>query len=322
MIIVNSESAGAIERAAEIIRNGGMVAFPTETVYGLGADALNPSAVARIFEAKKRPSFDPLIVHLCSKEQIGEFCLRVNKTAERLIDRFFPGPLTLVLPKRRVIPDIVTAGLDTVAVRIPAHETALRLIEESGRPVAAPSANPFGYLSPTDAGDVARLLGGSIDMLLDGGKTMVGVESTVVFFEGKTPVVARHGGVTIEELRTEIGEVKVIGNSAIRPVSPGLLKRHYSPKTPIIIVRDFRGISRGKSASPGFLAFREPPEHEGGRAIEILSKTGDLKEAAVNFFSALHRLDASGVDVIYAERIPEKGLGRAIMERLRKAACR
>ncbi|RMG51791.1 MAG: threonylcarbamoyl-AMP synthase [Acidobacteria bacterium] len=311
----------AIARGAKIIRSGGLVAFPTETVYGLGADAFNALAVARVFEVKNRPQFDPLIVHVADKKMVDELCTAVNDRARKLIDRFWPGPLTLVLPKRAAVPDIVTAGLPTVAVRMPAHPVALRLIEQSRTPIAAPSANPFGYLSPTSAEHVAEYLGDKVDLILDGGPCPIGVESTVLDVTQPEATVLRPGGLPVEEIERVIGEVRVITGDVDEPQSPGQLPRHYSPRTPIRILKaEEPTIEPGKNI--GLLAFRKPDRIGPFTRVEVLSEKGDLREAAARFFSCLHRLDKAGLDIIYVEPVPEVGLGRAIMNRLMKAAGR
>lgn len=308
----------AIKEAAAIIREGGLVAFPTETVYGLGADALNSLAVAQIFKVKNRPRFDPLIVHIADFSSIREICSSIDRRAMKLIHRFWPGPLTLVLPKRQVIPDIVTAGLPTIAVRMPSHLVAWKLIREAGIPIAAPSANPFGYLSPTTAEHVREQIGKSVGLILDGGKCPVGVESTIIDVTKQTPVILRPGGLTIEEIERVIGKVKISTDNPERPHSPGQLPRHYSPRTPVRILNDnnFK-IPKGKKV--GLLAFRLPKENLPYEVVEVLSHQGDLSEAAANLFSCLHKLDGAGLDIICAEPVPEIGLGRAIMDRLYKA---
>lgn len=309
-----------IKEAAALIRKGGLVAFPTETVYGLGADALNPLAVVRIFEVKNRPRFDPLIVHIADFSSLEKLCSSVDERARKLMEKFWPGPLTLVLPKTEVVPDIVTAGFPTVAIRMPAHPVALRLIEEAGTPIAAPSANPFGYLSPTTAEHVREQLGKKVDLILDGGKCSIGVESTVVELTGKEPLVLRPGGLSIEEIEKVIGQVK-ISTISPRPRSPGQLTHHYSPRTPIRILKDRKfEVKTGKRV--GLLAFKSPKKNLPYEVVEILSPRGDLREAAANLFSCLHKLDRAGLDIIFAEPVPEVGLGRAIMDRLYKAAGR
>ncbi|MEO0149595.1 MAG: L-threonylcarbamoyladenylate synthase, partial [candidate division WOR-3 bacterium] len=218
-----------IKKAAEIIKMGGVVAFPTETVYGLGANALNPHAVARIYEIKNRPSFDPLIVHVCSIEMVDRVAERVDEISKRLMGRFWPGPLTIVLPKRETVPSITTAGLETVALRMPANETALKLIEYSSTPIAAPSANPFGYVSPTNALQVAEMLGDRVDLILDGGKTTFGVESTIIMVRDERVFLLRPGALPVEEIE-EFLKVRVEVLEGERVLSPGMLPKHYAPK--------------------------------------------------------------------------------------------
>lgn len=311
-------TSSAIQEAATLIRAGRLVAFPTETVYGLGADALNPLAVAKIFEVKNRPRFDPLIVHIADASSIEQLCASDDERAQKLIDRFWPGPLTLVLPKSESVPEIVTAGLPTVALRMPAHPVALDLIRAAGTPVAAPSANPFGYLSPTTAEHVKEQLGEKVDMILDGGPCQVGVESTIISLSEPVAVLLRPGGLPLEQIEQIIGKVTISTIDPARPQAPGQLPRHYSPRTPIRVLRgDNPYIPEGKRV--GLLAFQRPPENIAYARIEVLSPVGDLKEAAVNLFACLHRLDRAGLDVIYAEPVPEVGLGRAIMDRLAKA---
>ena len=307
--------------AAEVIRKGGLVAFPTETVYGLGGDTFNPDAVARIFEVKERPSFDPIIVHIADFDDIRRLCKKVDERAKILAERFWPGPLTIVLKKSEKVPDIVTAGLDTVAVRMPSHPVARKLIEYSKTPIAAPSANLFGRLSPTTAEHVKEQLGDRIDIIIDAGRCPVGVESTVIDLT-KEPTILRLGGTPVEEIEKVIGRVRILTHSD-KPRSPGQLSKHYSPKTPLRIIKEKVVIEHGKKA--GLLAFRQPDDEIAKRfeKIEVLSNSDDLNEAlrqaAQNLFSALHRLDKANLDVIYAERVPEIGLGKAIMDRLRKA---
>ncbi len=308
-----------IKRASDIIRNGGLVAFPTETVYGLGADALSPIAVSGIFEAKNRPFFDPLIVHIASLPEIEMLVSDFSIKAQALAERFWPGPLTLVLPKSDMVPDIVTAGLQTVAIRMPNHEIALELIKESQTAIAAPSANPFGYISPTKAEHVEEQLGNKVDMIINGGECIVGIESTII--EPGDSLLFRLGGIPLEEIEGVIGKIETAEESDENPVSPGRLPWHYSPGTPLEIIKTIDGIDK-KNENAGLLAFRSPLENPSLKRIEVLSPEGNLREAAANFFSCLYRLDAAGLDIIYAEEVPQAGLGRAIMDRLYKAAQR
>ena len=309
-----------IRRAAGIIKDGGIVAFPTETVYGLGADAFNPEAVARIFEAKQRPFFDPLIVHIGDIRQLDMVAASIPDMGRECARRFWPGPFTMVLPKSANVPDIVTAGLDTVGIRMPAHDIARRLIAEAGTPVAAPSANPFGYISPTSASHVARQLGDRVDMILDGGPCAVGVESTIVRLDGSGCIVLRHGGLPVEDIEDVTGtlyEKEEKGD----PQAPGQLPYHYSPSTPVILVDSIEDIPRFLPTH-GILAFTRPEIDTRQAPVEVLSRDGSLREAAVRLFDCLHRLDGMGLGCIYAQKVPEEGLGRAIMDRLRKAAAR
>ncbi len=305
-----------LERAAQIIRSGGLVAFPTETVYGLGANALDARAAARIFEAKQRPSFDPLIVHVADRGMLQKVVREIPAVAEQLMERFWPGPLTLVLPKSEQVPGIVTSGLPTVAVRMPAHPVAQALIRQAGVPVAAPSANPFGYLSPTRAEHVLRTLGERVDLILDGGRTEFGVESTIVLLAEK-PTVLRYGAVALEELEKVLGALELQVGEREKPLVPGQLPQHYAPHTPIRIAppEDIPPLLRKRV---GYLAFQEVPK--GFKVVKVLSPTGSLLEAAAHLFEALHQLDRLGLEAIYAEPIPEVGLGRAIMDRLRRAS--
>jgi L-threonylcarbamoyladenylate synthase len=318
--IRETEAPGLMARAADMLRHGGVVAFPTETVYGLGATAFDEKAVARIFEIKQRPRFDPLIVHVSGPEQLPPLVREVPEAAKVLIERFWPGPLTLVLPKTPAVPDLVTAGLSTVAVRMPRHPVALELIGRVGMPVAAPSANPFGYISPTTAHHVAKQLGHLVDMVLDGGPCAIGVESTVLSLAGQRPAILRVGGVSPEDIECVLGSKLNLATRSFQPASPGQLPKHYAPKTPIVIGACDRDIPEG--ARVGLLSFRARPSNDGFAAVEVLSRDGELREAAINLFAALHRLDAMNLDLILSERVPENGLGLAIMDRLRRASKR
>ncbi len=305
-----------IKLASSIIKKGGLVAFPTETVYGLGANALNPYAVAKIFEVKNRPTFDPLIVHIAKIEWLEKLTKEIDERAFKLIEKFWPGPLTLVLLKSQIVPDIVTAGLPTVAIRMPSHPVAIALIENSETPISAPSANRFGYISPTTAEHVEKQLGDKIDLILDGGRCPIGVESTVLSLIDE-PTVLRPGGLPVEEIEKVIGKVKIQTKSE-KPLSPGQLPKHYSPRTPVKIFKSLDEIKQNENI--GILLFKKTDVEIKAKHIEILSESGDLVEAAGNLFSALHRLDEANVDIIYAQEVPEVGLGLAIMDRLRKAS--
>lgn len=324
---IATPTADAIARAAERLRTGGLVAFPTETVYGLGANAFDERAVARVFEVKGRPHFDPLIVHVSGAECVPQLVIGFPAAAKKLAERFWPGPLTLVLPKAGIVPDLVTAGCPTVAVRVPDHSVARALLREAGCPVAAPSANLFGRISPTTAEHVREQLGEAVDLILDGGPCRVGVESTVLRIVDDRVLLLRPGGVTLEELEAVIGPVAT-AHGPQQPaeeaglVSPGTLPQHYAPRTPLVVqeVRSAECGVRSGGGGVGLLAFREPADASGFVAVEVLSAGGDLREAAARFFAALRRLDAAGLELIVAEPLPEQGLGRALNDRLRRAA--
>lgn len=313
-------NSNTIQKAANMIRCGSVVAFPTETVYGLGADAFNAMAVARIFEIKKRPHFDPLIVHiadLADFEKIGE----VTDLAKKLAGIFWPGPLTMVLKKKKGIPDLVVSGLETVAVRMPAHPAALELIRVARTPLAAPSANPFGYLSPTTAKHVLDQLGGQVECILDGGPSLTGVESTIIDLSGAKPRLLRPGGISVEEIEKVIGPIER-GGSVATPTAPGQLPQHYSPRKPLRVLSKEEMLGHSQFKTAGFLFFQKKIQNEmSHQPVEVLSEKGDLKEAAANLFSALHRLDQSSAEIIFSEPVSESGLGLAIMDRLRRASA-
>lgn len=315
--------------AAALLRNGELVAIPTETVYGLAANAFDEAAVLKIFQAKERPAFDPLIVHIGRKDAVHAIARELPPGAEALMDAFWPGPLTLVLPKQAAVPDIVTSGLDTVGVRMPAHPLTRELLGQIEFPLAAPSANPFGYVSPTTAQHVADQLGEHIPYILDGGPCTVGVESTIIGWDAGADdrstamgrpgrwCLYRAGGIPLEAIESVIGTV----GSAVKPVipvAPGMLDSHYAPRKPVFVgdVNALLPAHAGKrvaviSFSTAYAAHRN----------EVLSPKGDLAEAARRLFAVLRELDASDADVILAERFPDEGLGRAINDRLRRAAA-
>jgi L-threonylcarbamoyladenylate synthase len=297
------------------------VAFPTETVYGLGADALNASAVVRVFEAKARPSFDPLIVHLSAAEEVDTISPTRDERVTRLAARFWPGPLTLVLSKRPSVPDLVTAGLDTVGVRVPDHEAARALVREAATPVAAPSANPFGYVSPTCAEHVQAQLGDAVDLILDGGPCRVGLESTILSLVTEPPLILRPGGVAREDLEQALGRPLELAGPAARPLAPGQLSRHYATRTPLRLLARAGEPAPAGAGRVGLLALSRAPESGGYAAVEVLAPDGRLATAAARLFAALRRLDGSGLDLLLAEPCPETGIGRAIMDRLRRCAA-
>lgn len=319
--ILDGTDPRAIETAASALRAGELVAFPTETVYGLGADALNEHAVAQVFAVKNRPHFDPLIVHLPDKESALQYVLHVDQRALALMDQFWPGPLTLVLRKRSIIPDLVTAGLDSVALRVPAHPVALALLRAIEKPIAAPSANPFGYVSPTTAMHVQELLGEKIKLILDGGPCAVGVESTVCALTDEEPVILRPGGVTVEEIETVIGPVRMSSASSIDARSPGRLPRHYSPHVQVQLFGFGEQLPQPRAGEKvGVILMTARQGVEGYAAVETVSHDGNLSEVAARLFAALRRIDSLKLDHVFIESVPEQGLGRAIMDRLRRAA--
>ncbi len=308
-----------VGQAAAIIANDGLVAFATETVYGLGANAFSPWAVARIFEVKNRPRFDPLIVHIADQSWLSRLVTEVPPAAQELADHFWPGPLTLVLPKTGAVPDIVTAGLPTVAVRIPDHPQALELLHTANLPIAAPSANPFGQLSPTRAEHVAEQLGDHIDCILNGGPCRVGVESTVLGFRDNKPVLLRPGGITLEAIEQLVGPTQFpTPSDEAAPHAPGMLPSHYAPRTPLQVAENPHDIPTGKRV--GLLTLTSVANAESFAAIEVLSPTANLTEAAANFFTALRRLDTQSLELIVALPLPNTGLGRALNDRLQRAA--
>ncbi|NUQ13999.1 MAG: threonylcarbamoyl-AMP synthase [Flavobacteriales bacterium] len=306
-----------VAQAARLLEQGAVVAIPTETVYGLAADAFNEEAVLTIFTVKQRPAFDPLIVHVRDRAQLDRVAV-VPPQAEVLIDRFWPGPLTLVLPKRPAVPDLVTSGLDTVAVRMPAHTMTRALLDAVDTPLAAPSANPFGYVSPTTAGHVQDQLGGRIPYILDGGACAVGVESTILGWQQERWVLFRPGGAPVEAIEAVVGPLHVAADSA-RPQAPGMLESHYAPRKPVHVGDVDSLLRRFAGRAVGVISFRT--EHAAHRC-EVLSPEGDLAVAARHLFAVLRELDASDCQVIVAERFPEEGLGRAMNDRLRRAAAR
>ncbi|HLL94896.1 MAG TPA: L-threonylcarbamoyladenylate synthase [Spirosoma sp.] len=307
-----------IRVAKAYLETGNVVGLPTETVYGLAGSALNSDAILTIFRVKNRPAFDPLIFHTDSLQKVDQFVSGIPEAARLLADTYWPGPLTLLLPKRDLISDLVTSGLPTVAVRIPNHPLTLSLLRLLDFPLAAPSANPFGYISPTTAQHVADQLGAMVPYILDGGPAQVGLESTIVGFENDIPTVYRLGGLALDQIEGLVGPVNVRTHSTSDPQAPGMLTSHYAPRKPLILLAP--GTSPPPGERTGALAFRNlfsGIDHQNQR---VLSPTGDLAEAAKNLFSHLRALDALDLDVLYAEPVPNLGLGQAINDRLRRAS--
>lgn len=310
-----------ITLAADLLRQGKLVAIPTETVYGLAANALDAGAVTKIFIAKNRPQFNPLIVHCATAEQALSYAQNIPEEARELAEKYWPGPLTLILRKKDIIPDIVTAGHEWVGLRVPQHPITLKLLSTINFPLAAPSANPSGYVSPTTAEHVAEGLDGKIDYILNGGPCNVGVESTIVSFSTNPPTLLRHGGIPLEKIKTVIPQLQISQQKQEdAPISPGQLASHYAPSKKVYLgnvhelARKFSGRKIG-SISLNTLLPDIPEEQQ-----ILLSESGSLEEAAQHIFAALRKLDTLSVDLIIAELMPDKGLGRAINDRLRRAA--
>jgi L-threonylcarbamoyladenylate synthase len=315
-VVEQAEITAAAREAADLLRRGEVVAVPTETVYGLAGDALNADAAAKVFAAKERPAFDPLIVHVADAswiETLSEVTGAAEKLAHRLAETFWPGPLTMVLPAKDLVPDLVRSGLPTVALRCSAHPVMAAVVEELGRPLAAPSANRFGRISPVTTQDVIEELGGRIPLVLEGGACRHGLESTIVAVEDGRLTLLRPGPVTTEELEKFAPVQRAVRGGAVS--APGMLESHYAPRTPLRLWPEHAPLP-DDAATSGVLVFGAVGP--GFAAVEVLPS--DPADAAPLFFAALRRLDSSGVARIYAREIPESGLGMAIMDRLRRAA--
>ncbi|AOT70090.1 L-threonylcarbamoyladenylate synthase [Geosporobacter ferrireducens] len=323
--------------AADILKNGGTVAFPTETVYGLGANALDQSAVGKIFEAKGRPSDNPLIVHVADFNDIEPLVEKIPATARKLAEKFWPGPLTLIFPKSDRVPAVITAGLDTVAIRMPAHGIARTLIRLAGVPIAAPSANLSGKPSPTRAAHVIEDLMGRVDAIISGGECLVGLESTVLDISGEIPAILRPGGITLEELTQVLGEVSLDPaleekmDSTVVPKSPGMKYTHYAPKAEMMIVdgaitamiEKIEGIRKSKEQEGlrvGIMATEETKDSYGAFCVLSMGSRQSLETIGAKLFDTLRQFDEIGVDIILAEGISREGVGHAVMNRMLKAA--
>jgi len=312
-----------IVKAKEILDSGGLVAIPTETVYGLAGNALNEETVASIFETKNRPSFDPLIVHAEGLDQVERFTKDCPDLAKKLMKRFWPGPVTILLEKKEVIPQLTTSGLVSVAVRVPNHPLTLSLLKTLDYPLAAPSANPFGYVSPTTAQHVEQQLGKKVAYILDGGPASVGIESTIISFIETPPRVLRLGGLSVEDIEDEIGSVEVNLHSSSQPQAPGMLKSHYAPKKTIVLLDDINLHEITDFSEFGAMMFNEPINEIGKENQYLLSPAGDLKEAAKNLFKVLRELDENrDIHTIITEYVPNEGLGSAINDRIRRATAK
>jgi L-threonylcarbamoyladenylate synthase len=309
-----------IEIAHQELQKNNIVAIPTETVYGLAGNAYSEEAVLKIFELKKRPFFNPLIVHIQSIEYLHQVATSIPTSAIQLAEAFWPGPLTLVLKKKSHIPDLVTAGKDTVAVRVPNHSNTLALLQKLDFPLAAPSANPFGSISPTTAKHVYEYFKEDLSVILDGNICIRGIESSIVGFEGNQPVLYRHGSLSLDSLEAAVGKVVLRTNNEVNPSAPGMLKSHYAPKTSSYLTNNVNEMLKTfRDKKVGVLVFQASTFLNPPAQIEILSEIGNLEEAAKKLYSAMHRLDNCNLDVLIAERLPNRGLGTTINDRLEKA---
>lgn len=308
-------------KAKALLEAGKLVAVPTETVYGLAANALDTTAVTKIFAAKNRPHFDPLIVHVPDRGSVEKYVQEVPGKASSLMKEFWPGPITFLLNKKNIIPDLVTSGLDRVGIRCPNHELTRELLKSLSFPLAAPSANPFGYVSPTKPEHVNEQLGDKIDYILDGGECNIGIESTIVGFENELPIVYRVGGLSVEKIELIIGDVQVQSQSVSNPQAPGQLQSHYAPRKKLKIGDIEKLLEENKGRRVGVLSFQKRYAADFIEKQIVLSAKGDVNEAAQRLFSGLRELDKSSVEIILTETVPDFGLGRAINDRLKRASA-
>lgn len=312
--------SSSIVKAVALLNQEQIIGIPTETVYGLAGNIYSSKAIERIFAMKKRPFFNPLIVHIKSAAALSEIARDIPEKAALLAKAFWPGPLTLVLKKQIAIPDLVTGGKDTVAVRVPNHPVALALLNQLAYPLAAPSANPFGSISPTTATHVADYFAEELSMVLDGGACLRGIESTIIGFENGEPILYRLGSLAAEDIEAVVGPVKMITHDDIAPAAPGMLSKHYAPLTTTFLTADVKKkLITVPNQKIGVLVFQKRIEDSNIAQQEVLSPTGNLEEAASQLYAALHRLDNSHLDCIIAERFPDFGLGKTINDRLKRA---
>jgi L-threonylcarbamoyladenylate synthase len=311
-----------IEKAKFILDKGELVAIPSETVYGLAANAFDPIAVQKIFDLKQRPSYNPLIVHLKNYDSIDSVAQNIPSIARQLAKIFWPGPLTLVLEKKSIVPDCITSEKKTVAVRVPNHPVTLALLEKLSYPLAAPSANPFGNISPTQPDHVLSYFKEQLPLILDGGNCAKGIESTIIGFDGEHPILYRFGSISVEEIEQKIGKIDIVVHNNSSPNAPGMLSKHYAPKTPTSlssnIIKDIESYGNRKI---GLLLFKTTLPETPNVVQIILSKSGDFEEAGKNLYAALHQLDQMQLDAIIAERLPDIDIGRSINDRLARAIC-
>jgi len=310
-----------IKKAVSILNSDDVVAIPTETVYGLAGNIFSETAIKKIYAVKQRPSFNPLIVHIHSIEQIHELTTEFPEKAKQLAETFWPGSLTLVLPKSDTIPNWITAGKDTVGLRIPNHPVTLELLQSLDFPLAAPSANPSNRISPTQSSHVDEYFKDKIQMVLEGGECKNGIESTIIGFENNEPILYRLGSISIEDIEAVIGKIKIKNKEESKPDAPGMLSKHYSPITNTFLADDIDSfLLTIENKKVGVLKFNDTPLKAKVSHIEVLSTKGNLAEATANLYAALHKLDDLDLDIIIAERLPETGLGKSINDRLERAA--
>jgi len=306
-----------IDQAANILKADGLVAIPTETVYGLAANAFQEKAIIKVFTAKNRPSFDPLITHIASLDALTPLVRHIPDKAQALMNKFWPGPLTLVLPKSNHISDLISSGLATAAFRMPRHELLQNLLRKLDFPLVAPSANPFGYVSPTSAAHVNQQLGDKIDYILDGGASKIGIESTIIGFENEIPTILRLGGLVVEEIEQEIGKVSINSSSSSRPTAPGMLSVHYAPSKKVVLGNIEELLEKHANNKIGILSFSNKyldyPNF-------VLSEEAKLDVAAMNLFTGLRWFETKNIDLILTEKAPNIGLGKAINDRLKRAS--
>lgn len=309
-----------IAKAKSLLESEELVAIPTETVYGLAGNIFSEKAIKSIFATKKRPFFNPLIVHIPNPSHLKTVVAEVPEKAQKLANKFWPGPLTLVLPKNKNIPSLITAGKNTVAVRVPNHPMTLELLNYLDFPLAAPSANPFGSISPTNAEHVERYFSKQIKMVLDGGDCERGIESTIVGFDEENPIVYRLGSTSLEDIQQCIGPVEIMTKKETSPEAPGMLERHYAPSTATMVCeRISKAIMAHPNKKLGVISLQEPKQEINVDELIILSKTGNLHEAAKNLYKALHELDALDLDLIIIEQMPKHGLGLTLNDRIKRA---
>ena len=309
-----------ISKAIDILNNEDVVAIPTETVYGLAGNIYSEKAIRKIFEVKQRPFFNPLIVHIESIDKIEEVVSEFPAKARKLAEVFWPGSLTLILPKKSNIPDVITAGKETVGVRVPNHPITLSLLKQLSFPLAAPSANPFNRISPTSSLHVEAYFKNSISLVLEGGECKNGIESTIIGFEHNEALLYRLGSISIEEIEKVIGKIQVKNKNETTPNAPGMLAKHYSPRTKTYLVTDVeKFIQDFENKKIGIIRFKDQINAPNIEHLEILSTSGDLKEAASKLYNALHKLDSLNLDMIVAEKFPDFGLGKSINDRLERA---